>query len=209
MRDAWRLSAALVIALATAAACRGGGARPAGGDGGARPAAPVATPQDFRRDLDVAINFERHTWETFRVRGGARLPLAGFWARYAPYLGVPLSELEPSGPHAFRQVHRGYPVSGYGYTVEVVDGYVQSGTGKAMTGLPDKAPTPIDRARAEAIASARIAGGEALPAGELVWWSGKVDPKGPDFHLVWRFGSLTIDATDGAVLVAAPGAVRN
>jgi hypothetical protein len=236
MRGAWWPALALAVA-----ACRGSGA----GGGGARPAsdagAPVATQRQFIEEISVAIDFKRHTWGPFEVRRGARVPLAGFWERYAPFLGIAPSELVQSRPprpapvipnaklHDFVQMHLGYPVAGYGYSVQVLDGYVQSGLGKAMTHLPAQAPTPISRARAEAIAFDRIEpkgarpwltepGRWKPPTGVLAWWSGKLAPEGPDFHLVWSFhfastgisepGSIYVDAEDGAVLVSTPGAIR-
>jgi hypothetical protein len=222
----------LVVMLAVgSAACRGRGTTVA-----------VATEQEFIREISVVINDKTHTWEgLFRVRPGVRVPIEGFWLRYAPFLGIPPSALVLARPpmrdsvlrdgmlYAFQQVHRGYPVSNGGYLVDVVNGYVVGGAGKAMIGLPDQLPPPISADRALAIALAQVEpkgarpwltepGRWRPPASTLALAADKFEPIGSDFHLVYTFsfsstgvmepGTLTIDAVTGAVITRTSGSIR-
>jgi hypothetical protein len=196
----------------------------------------VATEKEVINEISVHIDFKTHTWGPFEVRRA--VPFDGFWQRYEPFVGIPISEIVLAHPprpsstirraelYDFKQVHGGYPVAGYGYSIQVLDGYVLSGLGKAMTGLPDKFPTPIPSERALAIALEQVEpkgarpwltnpGRWRPPTSELILWSRKVDPIGADFRLVYYVafsmtgvsepGTLTIDAETGAVIERSPG----
>lgn len=229
----------LVVVLllpAVVAAARSGARKTA-----APPAAvAVASEKEFIHEISVAVDFKRHTWGPFHVMDGVRVPFEGFWQRYEPFVGIPISELLLAGPprpspvalhgkvYDFQQVHGGYPVSGYGYSLEVVGGYVRWGLGKTMTGLPDRLPTPITADRALAIALEQVQPKVARPwltdpqhlhppTSTLMLWSSMVDPTGADPGLVYTFDfsgtgvfephTLIIDAETGAVLRATRSAI--
>jgi hypothetical protein len=232
-------SAVVVVALAAGSgACKRHGTA---GEPGPPPAVAAATPKEFIGELSVAINYKNHTWGPFQARRGVQVPFEGFWQRYEPFVGIPISELVLAPPprpdpvlpngklYEFRQVHAGYPVAGYGYQLQAVDGAVRSGLGKAMTGLPDQLPPPIAAERALAIALEQVEPKGArpwltdpkrwrAPTSALVLWPSKLDPVGADFRLVYSFGfsgtgvrepgTLTIDGATGAVLTRTPGAVH-
>jgi hypothetical protein len=242
----WASLVVVVVLAAGFSACQRAGARASDAAGAERrlpPTVPaaVATVKEMINELSVQPNFKNHTWGPFEVRRGVRVPIEGFWQRYAPFVGIPISELvlvrpprpAPVIPNAklydFQQVHAGYPVANYGYSLEVLDGYVLSGLGKAMTGLPDRLPTPITPERAMEIALEQVEpkgarpwltepGRWQRPASGLALSTGKVDPIGADFRLLYTFsfsstgvhepGSLIIDAEAGTVIARTSARIR-
>ena len=236
----------LTSLLATACRNRGGGVGAASrADVSlAAPTAPVPvlTERDLIRELTYQTDPVTHTWRTFEARRGARIPAEGIWQRYAPFLGIPPTALVPIRPPRkhpiipnavlidYGQMHLGYPVGGYGYSITVKDGLFVDGLGKTMTDLPATLPAPISRERAAEVAFARVEpkgppfpwvtepGRWQAPQATLTLWSPKQPPRGADFLLVWHFsfsstgirepGSITIDAVTSAVLATSSGRVR-
>ena len=205
----------------------------------------MASELELNRELTYTTDPVTKTWRTFRPRPGARIDGDSVWRRYAPFIGIPISELVRVGPSrpasvipnavfiTYQQMHLGYPVGGYGYTLQVKDGLLIDGLGKSMPGLPSQLPNPISRERALAIALARAAPKGPpypwttepkrwkAPAQDLVLGATRFEPKGSDFRLVWEFsfsstglsgvdapGSITIDAETGAVIATTPGLIR-
>src|SRR5690348_7967167 len=72
-------------------ACRAGRPTDSGG-------AHVASELELNRELTYTTDPATKTWRTFAPRPGARVAADGVWQRYAPYVGIPISELVRVGP---------------------------------------------------------------------------------------------------------------
>jgi hypothetical protein len=224
----------MIVVLFVVAACRGDSRQQK---------VTVATKSELIQELSTQGDFKTHTWRIFEPRPGVRIPVEGMWRRYEPFLGIPASVLVETGPSRpdsirpngkivyYQQMHLGYPVAGYGYSVESVDGFLRFGRGQAVpiSALPATLPTPISRERALTMALEHVTpkgvfpwltkpADFAPPKQALVLWSRSIDPVGSAFRLVWKFsfsstgvyepGTLTLDAKEGTLIETSPGGKR-
>jgi hypothetical protein len=124
----------------------------------------------------------------------------------------------------YQQMHLGYPVEHFGYSISTKDCTVLSQGGTLMKGLPNQYPTPISRdAALKIVLRASNHEGPApwlaepkkyhAPTGGLTLQGSESHPTPRDFALIWRFNlrnsglpalSAIINASTGKVLWLQP-----
>lgn len=129
---------------------------------------------------------------------------------------------------AYEQVHRGYPVPGFGYFVTTKDGISRGKTGEYLEGLPNEWPKPMSESAALALAVQELNLGSTppwaaqpqrfhAPKGTLGWVSRGSHANPKDFVLSWGFDmhgtgvgllSITLDAVTGKLISKQSGIIQ-
>jgi len=160
-----------------------------------------------RELINVSRDVPTHTLTLFTVRPGINAPVDEALIRYQDEIGIPASDLRPSGEWTgsfvsrtelekrYLQYAHGYEVFGAGYMVQAEGGMFRSAVGKVFPGIPAPAPPRLTSPMAlqKAIEYLGLTpppwvnNPADAPAGRLLILQQSPDTKPTDFALVWSF----------------------